>query len=238
MSHGGPTAATDSALNLRVQYYTSRGWAVVDVNYRGSSGFGRAYRTALNGRWGVLDVQDCEDAVRHLISRGLVDPARVAIRGGSAGGFTTLAALTTSATFRAGASHYGIGDLRALAEDTHKFESRYLETMLSCEADLHDRSPIHHLDGLSCPVIFFQGGEDKVVPPNQAQTMVDALIAKRIPVACVVFPEEGHGFRSAANIVRALEGELAFFSRIFGIRTPETLDEPEIIGWNHQESRA
>jgi len=238
MSHGGPTAATDAALNLRVQYYTSRGWAVLDVNYRGSSGFGRGYRTALNGRWGVLDVQDCEDGVRYLVSQGLVDPARIAIRGGSAGGFTTLAALTTTTTFRAGASHYGIGDLSALARDTHKFESRYLHTLLSGEADLTDRSPIHHLDGLSCPVIFFQGGEDRVVPPNQAQAMVDALVAKHIPVACLVFPEEGHGFRSAANIVRALECELAFFSRIFGITPADALEEPEIIGWNNQEARS
>ena len=230
MSHGGPTAATQSALNLRIQYYTSRGWAVLDVNYRGSSGFGRVYRTALNGRWGELDVFDCEDAVRHLITLGAVDPSRIAIRGGSAGGFTTLAALTTTSTFKVGASHYGIGDLKALAADTHKFESRYLHTLLADEKNLVDRSPIHHLEGLSCPVIFFQGEDDKVVPPNQSEAMVTALRRKAIPVAYVLFPGEGHGFRSAENIITALRTELAFFSRIFAIEVDEALPDIEILG--------
>jgi dipeptidyl aminopeptidase/acylaminoacyl peptidase len=203
---------------------------VVDVNDRGSSGYGRAYRTALNGRWGIVDVHDCEDAVRHLVAQGRVDPARVAIRGGSAGGFTTLAALTTTSTFRCGASHYGIGDLRALADDTHKFESRYLEGLLTSEQDLVERSPIHQLDGLSCPVIFFQGGEDKVVPPAQAEAMVAALKAKGIPVTYRFFPEEGHGFRQAANVVDALASEFAFFSRIFGIMPAEPQPALEIDG--------
>jgi dipeptidyl aminopeptidase/acylaminoacyl peptidase len=236
MSHGGPTAATSAALNPRIQYYTSRGWAVFDVNYRGSSGFGRQYRTALNGRWGELDVWDCEDGVRYLISQGLVDPARIAIRGGSAGGFTTLAALTTTATFRCGASHYGIGDLTALVADTHKFESRYMHTLLADEANLVSRSPINHLDGLSCPVIFFQGGADQVVPENQAQTMVQALQDKGIPVAYLLFPEEGHGFRSAENIIRALESEFAFFSRIFNITPADELPDVEILNMPQGQS--
>ncbi len=219
MSHGGPTSAAESALSLRIQFYTSRGWAVLDVNYRGSSGFGRAYRTALNGQWGVLDVCDCEDGVRHLVQRGLVDPERVAIRGGSAGGYTTLAALTSTSTFRCGASHYGIGDLNALASDTHKFESRYLQTLLGDDDALDARSPINHIDRLDCPVIFFQGGRDEVVPPNQAEAMVAALERKGIAVAYRLFPEEGHGFRSAGNIVEALESEHAFFCLIFGIHT-------------------
>ena len=236
MSHGGPTAATSAALNPRIQYYTSRGWAVFDVNYRGSSGFGRQYRTALNGRWGELDVWDCEDGVRYLISQGLVDPAHIAIRGGSAGGFTTLAALTTTATFRCGASHYGIGDLTALVADTHKFESRYMHTLLADEANLVARSPINHLDGLSCPVIFFQGGADQVVPENQAQTMVQALQDKGIPVAYLLFPEEGHGFRSAENIIRALESEFAFFSRIFNITPADELPDVEILNMPQGQS--
>jgi dipeptidyl aminopeptidase/acylaminoacyl peptidase len=231
MSHGGPTAATDPSLNMRIQYYTSRGWAVLDVNYRGSSGFGRDYRCALNGRWGELDVWDCEDGVRFLSNQQRIDPARVAIRGGSAGGYTTLAALTTTSTFRCGASHYGIGDLRALVADTHKFESRYMYTMLESEENLHDRSPINHLDGLSCPVIFFQGGADKVVPPNQAEAMVAALRSKKIPVAYLLFPEEGHGFRAAENIVRALECEFAFFSIMFGIKPADELPELDIMNY-------
>jgi dipeptidyl aminopeptidase/acylaminoacyl peptidase len=217
MTHGGPTAATSSALNLRAQYYTTRGWAVADINYRGSSGYGRAYRDALNGQWGVVDVSDCEDLVRHLVSTNQVDAERVAIRGGSAGGFTTLAALTSTDTFRAGASHYGIGDLRALAEDTHKFESRYLDGLLGDSQALDSRSPIHHIDALNCPVIFFQGSDDKVVPPNQSQAMVKALRDKGIPVAYLEFPHEGHGFRRADNIIRAMEAEYAFFCRVFAI---------------------
>ena len=193
LSHGGPTSATSAGLSLAIQYYTSRGWAVLDVNYRGSSGYGRDYRTALNGQWGILDVTDCEDGVRHLVRTGEVDADRVAIRGGSAGGYTTLAALTTTHTFKAGASHYGIGDLTALAEDTHKFESRYLDGLLGDEAALIDRSPINHLDAFNCPVIFFQGSDDKVVPPNQSQAMAEALRRKAIPVAYLDFPGEGHG---------------------------------------------
>ncbi len=228
MSHGGPTAAASRALNLRIQYYTTRGWAVVDVDYRGSSGYGRAYREALNGRWGELDVTDCEDAVRHLVDRGLADPERIAIRGGSAGGFTTLAALTRSSTFKAGASHYGIGDLHALARDTHKFESRYLHTLIGSEASLDERSPISHADALSAPVIFFQGSDDRVVPPGQSRQMADALRERGIPVAYVEFAGEGHGFRRADNIARSLENEHQFFCRVFGLIGDQDLKNLEI----------
>ncbi|MFN2166312.1 MAG: alpha/beta hydrolase family protein, partial [Anaerolineae bacterium] len=228
MTHGGPTAAASPALNLRVQYFTSRGFAVIDVDYRGSTGYGRAYRDALYGRWGELDVSDCEDAVDHLVKQGLADRHRVAIRGGSAGGFTTLCALTQSRAFGAGASHYGIGDLRALARDTHKFESRYLDSLLGSEQLLEERSPIHHVDRLSCPVIFFQGSDDRVVPPAQAREMVAALRAKQLPVAYLEFPGEGHGFRQAANVERALACEYAFYCRVFGIEPAETLPDLEI----------
>lgn len=228
MSHGGPTAAASRALNLRIQYYTTRGWAVVDVDYRGSSGYGRAYREALNGRWGVLDVTDCEDAVRHLVDQGLADPDRIAIRGGSAGGFTTLAALTRSSTFKAGASHYGIGDLNALARDTHKFESRYLHTLIGSEAALDERSPISHADALSAPVIFFQGSDDRVVPPAQSRQMAEALRVRGIPVAYVEFAGEGHGFRRAENIARSLENEHQFFCRVFGLFGDDDVKDLEI----------
>jgi dipeptidyl aminopeptidase/acylaminoacyl peptidase len=228
LSHGGPTAATSSSLRLPIQYYTSRGWAVVDVNYRGSTGYGRAYRTALNGQWGILDVYDCEDVVRHLVSSGIVDGGRVAIRGGSAGGYTTLAALTSTHTFRAGASHYGIGDLTALARDTHKFESRYLESLLGDESNLLERSPINHLDAFNCPVIFFQGSDDRVVPPNQSQAMAAALRNKGIPVAYLEFAGEGHGFRDAKNIIRTVESEYAFFCRVFAIEPADTLPTLDI----------
>jgi len=231
MSHGGPTAATSSALNLRIQYYTSRGWAVLDVDYRGSSGYGRSYREALDGRWGLVDVSDCEDGVRALVAAELADPQRIAIRGGSAGGFTTLAALTSSTSFRAGTSHYGIGDLRTLARDTHKFEARYLESLLgedpeSYQRALVERSPIEHVDRLSCPVIFFQGGRDRVVPPNQSEAMVAALRRKGLPVAYLAFPEEGHGFRAQDAMVTALEAEFAFFSRVFAIPAADAVAVP------------
>lgn len=228
MSHGGPTAGASRALNLRIQYYTTRGWAVVDVDYRGSSGYGRAYRQALDGLWGILDVSDCEDAVRYLVDHGLADPDRVAIRGGSAGGFTTLAALTRSDTFRAGASHYGIGDLNALARDTHKFESRYLHSLIGSEASLDERSPITHADALSAPVIFFQGSDDRVVPPDQSRQMAQALRERGIPVAYVEFAGEGHGFRRAENIARSLRNEHQFFCRVFGLTGPDEIKDLEI----------
>ena len=222
-SHGGPTAATAPVLNLAVQYWTSRGFAVVDVNYGGSTGYGRAYRERLRGQWGVVDVDDCVNAALHLAREGRVDRERLAISGGSAGGYTTLCALTFRDVFRAGASHYGIGDLEALARDTHKFESRYTDGLVGPypeRADLYrERSPIHFTERLSCPVAFFQGLEDRVVPPNQAEAMVQALARRGIPHAYVTFPGEQHGFRQAANIRTALEGELYFYASIFGFET-------------------
>ncbi len=219
-SHGGPTGSTSSELRLATQFWTSRGFAVCDVNYGGSTGYGRAYRERLNGRWGEVDVRDCANAARFLVAEGLADERRLAITGGSAGGYTTLCALTFTDTFRAGASHYGIGDLAALAAETHKFESRYLDRLVgpwpAAQELYRARSPIHHVDRLSCPIIFFQGLEDRVVPPNQAEMMVAALRRKGLPVAYLAFAGEQHGFRKAATIQTVLRAELAFYGRIFG----------------------
>lgn len=223
-SHGGPTAAASAAYNPKIQYWTSRGFAVVDVNYRGSTGYGRAYRDALKGAWGVADVADCVAAARHLAAQGLADPRRLIITGSSAGGYTVLCAVTFHDTFSAGASYYGISDLEALATDTHKFEARYLDSLVGpypARKDLYvERSPIHFVDRLSAPMVFFQGSEDKVVPPAQAERMVAAIDAKGLPVAYVAFAGERHGFRKAENIVTALEGELYFYGRVFGF-TPD-----------------
>jgi dipeptidyl aminopeptidase/acylaminoacyl peptidase len=231
-SHGGPTAAASPALNLKLQYWTSRGFAVLDVNYRGSSGFGRQYRRALYGHWGIADVEDCVNGARELVARGVVDPARLAIRGSSAGGYTTLCALVFHDVFRAGAVYYGISDLEALAAETHKFEQHYTDQLVGpypAARELYAaRSPIHHVDRLSCPVIFFQGLDDKVVPPAQTYRMAQALKAKGIAVACVEFEGEAHGFRRAENIKRALEAELYFYSRIFGF-TPTGAIAPVAI---------
>jgi dipeptidyl aminopeptidase/acylaminoacyl peptidase len=217
-SHGGPTAAASTALNLRTQYYTSRGIAVLDVDYRGSTGYGRPYREALYGNWGVYDVDDCVNGALHLVRMGAADSERLMIAGGSAGGYTTLAALAFRDVFKAGASHYGISDLEALARDTHKFESRYLDRLIGPYPERRDlyvsRSPIHHAERLGCPVIFFQGLEDRVVPPNQAEAMLAALRKKGIPVAYVPFPGEQHGFRRAENIRVAIDAELLFFSKV------------------------
>jgi dipeptidyl aminopeptidase/acylaminoacyl peptidase len=229
-SHGGPTAAAVTTRNLNIQYWTSRGFAVLDVNYGGSTGYGRAYRERLNGTWGIVDVDDCVNGARYLIGRGLVDAERCVIDGGSAGGYTTLAALTFRKQFKAGASHYGVSDLGALVRDTHKFESRYLDGLVApypAREDVYrERSPINFTDKLSCPVIFFQGLEDKVVPPNQAEMMVEALRKKGLPVAYVPFEGEQHGFRRAENIKRALDGEMYFYSRVFGF---ELADEVEPV---------
>ncbi len=232
MSHGGPTSRALDAYKPGIQYWTSRGYAVLDVNYRGSSGFGRAYRQQLDGQWGVADVDDCCAGARFLAARGDVDPKRLIIRGGSAGGFTTLAALAFRDTFACGASLYGIGDLQALAEDTHKFESRYLDRLVGPwpaeRARYEARSPIHHLEGLNCPLILLQGAEDKVVPPEQSRRMHAALKAKGLPVAYLEFDGEQHGFRVSANIVRALQAEATFYARIFGF-TPADPAEPLAI---------
>ncbi|ADE16236.1 peptidase S9 prolyl oligopeptidase active site domain protein [Nitrosococcus halophilus Nc 4] len=228
VSHGGPTAATDNTLDLKIQYWTSRGIAVLDVNYRGSTHYGREYRRQLGGQWGLVDVDDCVNGALYLVQRGEVDPERLAIRGGSAGGFTTLAALTFHEVFKAGASYYGVSDLEALAKETHKFESRYLDHLIGPypeRADLYAaRSPIYAVDRLSCPVIFFQGLEDKIVPPEQAEQMVEALRRKGLPVAYVPFEGEQHGFRRSENIKRALSAELYFYSRVFGFDLAEEIE--------------
>lgn len=214
--HGGPTSAASSTLDLRIQYWTSRGISVLDVNYGGSTGYGRAYRELLDGAWGIVDVEDCIHGARHLSAQGLVDGERCVITGGSAGGYTVLAALTFHDFFRGGASYYGVSDLAALAGETHKLESHYLDSLIGPypeRADLYrERSPIFHVDRLSAPVIFFQGDEDKAVPPSQAELMVEALRTKGVPVGYLLFSGEQHGFRKAATIKRALDAELLFYA--------------------------
>ena len=232
ISHGGPTSATSTALDLEIQYWTSRGIAVLDVNYGGSSGYGRTYRQRLNSQWGVVDVDDCVNGARYLAEQGYIDTNRLAIRGGSAGGYTTLSALTFRDVFKAGASYYGISDLEAMTRDTHKFESRYLDSLIGPYPEEQDRyrerSPIHYTDRLSCPLILFQGLEDKVVPPNQAEMMVEALRVKGLPVAYVPFEGEQHGFRRSENIQRSLEAELYFYGKVFGFVPADTV-EPLMI---------
>ena len=218
--HGGPTSAARHRLDLAKQFWTSRGFALVDVNYGGSTGYGRPYRRLLDGAWGVVDVEDAVAAARWLAEQGLVDGDRLAIRGGSAGGFTTLAALCFHDAFAVGASHYGVADLSALAADTHKFESRYLDGMVGAwpaDRDVYDqRSPINHTDGFSAPLIVFQGSEDEVVPPNQAEMIVAALAEKGVPHEYLLFEGEGHGFRRADTITQAIEAELSFYGDTLG----------------------
>ncbi|MFQ6012602.1 MAG: prolyl oligopeptidase family serine peptidase [Thermoplasmata archaeon] len=232
MSHGGPTSASPNTLLMSIQYWTSRGFGVLDVNYGGSTGFGREYRERLNGQWGIVDVNDCVNGARYLVRQGEADRERLAIRGGSAGGYTTLSALTFRDTFKAGASYFGVSDLEALAKETHKFESRYLDRLVGPypkRRDLYEeRSPIHFTHKLSCPVILFQGLEDEVVPPNQAELMVEGLRAKGVPVAYVAFEGEQHGFRKAENIKRALDAELYFYSRIFAFDLAEPVESVPI----------
>ncbi len=228
IGHGGPTSCTSNGWRANVQFWTSRGIAVVDVNYGGSSGFGRAYRQRLNGRWGVVDVQDCIAAARHLVDSGAVDGRRLIIRGGSAGGYTTLCALAFHRVFACGASYYGIGDLETLVQDTHKFEAHYVDTLVGpwpqARQTYHERSPIHHLDGLNCPLILFQGSQDRAVPPEQSRRMHAAVKAKGLPVAYIEFDGEQHGFREARNIVRALEAEAWFYARVFGFQLADKVD--------------
>ena len=216
--HGGPTSSASSVLSLGIQYWTSRGIAVLDVDYGGSTGYGRAYRERLKGAWGVVDVDDCVNAARHVIAEGLADGERCVITGGSAGGYTVLAALACRDVFKGGASYYGVSDVAALARDTHKFESRYLDWLIGPypeRADLYrERSPLTHADRLSRPVIFFQGADDRVVPPNQTEMMVDALRRQGIPVGYLLFAGESHGFRRAENIKRALDAELYFYATL------------------------
>jgi dipeptidyl aminopeptidase/acylaminoacyl peptidase len=221
ISHGGPTAMATARFNLEIQYWSSRGFAVVDVNYGGSTGYGREYRRRLRGGWGIIDVADCIRAAEFLVARGDADPERLIIRGRSAGGYTTLAALTQRPEmFKAGASYYGVADLERLAQDTHKFESRYLDRLIAPypegAAIYRARSPIHSEDRLSCPLIFFQGLDDRVVPPNQTELMAAAVRNKGLPVALLTFAGEQHGFRQASAIARCLEAELTFYGAIFG----------------------
>ena len=229
ISHGGPTSTATTTLRLMIQYWTSRGIGVLDVNYGGSTGYGRAYRERLNGNWGVVDVDDCVNGALYLVERGLADGNRLIIRGGSAGGYTTLAALTFRDVFKAGASYYGISDLEVLEQDCHKFESRYNSNLIGPYPERQDlykaRSPIHFTESLSCPIILFQGLEDKVVPPNQAEMMFEAARKKGLPVAYIPFEGEQHGFRRAENIKRSLDAELYFYSRVFGFPVDVQLDE-------------
>lgn len=232
-SHGGPTGATSAYLSLKVQYWTNRGFAVFDINYSGSTGYGRVYRRRLYSQWGINDVDDLCTGAQYIAAQGWANADQMAIRGSSAGGYSVLAALTFKDTFKAGASLYGIGDLSSLAEDTHKFESRYLDQLVGKYPEdkaLYDaRSPLHHIEQLNCPVIFLQGLDDKVVPPNQAEMMVNALVEKDIPVAYVTFNGEGHGFRQAANIQYAIDAEYAFYSSVFALQPSNKLVDVPFI---------
>jgi dipeptidyl aminopeptidase/acylaminoacyl peptidase len=232
MSHGGPTAAVSGVFNPNIQYWTSRGFAVMDVNYGGSTGYGRAYRQRLNGQWGVVDVHDCANGAHYLAAQDRVDGERLIIRGGSAGGYTTLAALTFQNIFKAGASHFGISDLETMTKDTHKFESRYLDTLVApypARRDVYvERSPIHFTHRLSSAMILFQGLEDKIVPPDQSEKMFEAVRAKELPVAYLAFEGEQHGFRKAENIKRTLDAELYFYSKVFKFDLGDPVEPVEI----------
>jgi dipeptidyl aminopeptidase/acylaminoacyl peptidase len=232
LSHGGPTGFAQAGFNVSLQYWTSRGFAVLDVNYRGSTGYGRQYRDALRGGWGVVDVADCAGGAVALAERGLADPTRLIVRGGSAGGYTTLQALTTTDAFTAGISIYGVADLEALARDTHKFEARYLDGLIGPYPEAievyRERSPIRHVESLSVPLLLLQGSEDAVVPPNQAETMAAAVRAKGLPVSMIIFEGEGHGFRRADSIRAALEAQLYFLGRVFGFTPADQLPVIEI----------
>jgi dipeptidyl aminopeptidase/acylaminoacyl peptidase len=235
ISHGGPTSAHETDLSMDIQYWASRGFAVVDVNYGGSTGYGRAYRERLKGNWGVVDTVDCIRAAEYLVSRGDVDPKRLAIRGGSAGGYTTLNALTRFDTFAAGASHFGLADLeRFVAGGTHKFEERYLFQLIGpypeAAATYRERSPIHHVDDIACPVILFQGLEDEIVPPEQAEMIVAALKRRGLAHAYLAFEGEQHGFRKAENVVRCLEAELYFYGKVFGFVPADEIEPVAIEG--------
>jgi dipeptidyl aminopeptidase/acylaminoacyl peptidase len=229
IGHGGPTAATTARFDVAIQYWTTRGFAVADVNYGGSSGYGRPYRERLNGQWGIVDVEDAVNAARHLVAQGKADPERLIIRGGSAGGYTALAALVFHpGVFKAAASYYGISDLEVLQHDTHKFEARYSDTLVGPYPEARElyrsRSPIHFVDRLSCALILLQGLEDKVVPPNQSEMMADAVRKKGLPVAYLAFEGEQHGFRKAATIIRSLEAELYFYGAVFGFRPADAIE--------------
>lgn len=216
----GPTACTSASFNPGIQFFTSRGFAVLDVDYGGSTGYGRAYRRRLRGNWGIVDIDDVCAGATYLVEQGLADPKRLAIDGGSAGGYTTLGALAFRDVFTAGCSLFGVADCSALAADTHKFESRYLDGLIGAwpaEKELYDkRAPINSVDTLSCPILLLQGDEDKIVPPNQAESMHAALLKKKIPTALKIYKGEQHGFRKAENIEDSLNSELYFYSKVFG----------------------
>ena len=232
LSHGGPTALAGRNFSTEYQYWTSRGFALLDVNYGGSAGYGRAYRERLNSNWGVVDAADCIGGARAVAQRGLADPDRLVISGGSAGGYTTLRALTTSTVFAAGLSSYGIADLESLAQDTHKFESRYLDGLVGPYPEARDvyrdRSPIHHVDRLSAPILLLQGSEDAVVPMSQAELMADAVRQKGLPVALIVFEGEGHGFRRRETIQAATQAEQSFLAAVLGFTPADDLPDIEI----------
>src|SRR3989442_503535 len=241
VSHGGPTSASPSILRYEIQYWTSRGIGVVDVNYGGSTGYGRDYRLRLNDNWGIVDVQDCVNATRYLASRRQADGERLGIRGGSAGGYTTLCALAFTATFKAGASYFGVSDLELLAKDTHKFESRYLDRLVGPYPERRDiyraRSPIDHVDGISSALILFQGLEDKVVPPDQSEKIFEAVKAKGLPVAYIAYEWEQHGFRRAENIKRSYEAELYFYSKIFRFNLADQIEPVTIENLDVKETK-
>ncbi|HET7031147.1 MAG TPA: prolyl oligopeptidase family serine peptidase [Candidatus Limnocylindrales bacterium] len=232
-SHGGPTAQASTAFAILIQLFTSRGFTVLDVDYGGSTGYGKAYRKRLEGEWGVVDVDDCVNGAAWLARQGLVDEGALAIRGGSASGYTTLAALTFRDTFGAGTSYFGIGDLETFDHQTHKYESRYTWTLVGKypeRKDLYDaRSPLKHTEQISCPVLILQGAEDRIVPPAQAEQIVDALWERRIPHAYLLFAGEDHGFRAAANIIRAFEAELSFYGQVFGFAPADPIEPIELV---------
>jgi dipeptidyl aminopeptidase/acylaminoacyl peptidase len=231
-SHGGPTASAYTGLTVLAQLFTSRGFAVLDVDYGGSTGYGKAYRKRLEGQWGVVDLDDCVNGARWLVDQGLVDAEKLAIRGGSASGYTTLCAMVFSDAFRAGTSYFGIGDLETFRSETHKFESRYDQSLIGpwpeAKQLYHDRSPINFVDRISCPVLILQGAEDRVVPPAQAEEIVDALWEKHLPHAYLLFPGEDHGFRAAENIIRSFEAELSFYGQIFGFTPADPIEPIEV----------
>jgi dipeptidyl aminopeptidase/acylaminoacyl peptidase len=232
-SHGGPTAAAFGGLTVDVQLFTSRGYAVLDVDYGGSTGYGREYRKRLEGEWGVVDVDDCCAGARWLAAQGRVDGERMSIRGGSASGFTTLAALAFRDTFRAGVTYFGIGDLEAFARETHKFESRYLDRLVGplpeSLATYRERSPSRHSDGISAPVLVLQGLDDRIVPPAEAERIVDALWEKGIPHAYLAYEGEDHGFRKAENIIRSIEAELSFLGQVFGCPPADDIEPVQLV---------
>jgi dipeptidyl aminopeptidase/acylaminoacyl peptidase len=233
MSHGGPTGAATAAFSLGMQYWTSRGFAVVDVNYGGSTGYGRAYRERLNGQWGVVDLRDCVNAARFLVERGDADPSRLLITGGSAGGYTTICALTFTDAFAAGATYFGIADIEPSPGHTHKFELKYDHTLIGPYPEAAElfraRSPINFVDRMRTPMLVLQGTDDEVVPPSQAEMIVAALRERGVPHAYLLFEGEGHGFRKAENIVASLEAELSFYAQILGFEPADGLAKLRIV---------